>query len=85
MEKLVWIKLLLDPSQDSFSDELLAQTKALIPPGKEPVDLMIDYLRGLKTYTRTVLEGHFGKDFLEITPIEYFLTVPAVSFALISQ
>ncbi|KAI5853264.1 hypothetical protein DFP73DRAFT_603959 [Morchella snyderi] len=78
IEKLVWIKLLLDPSQDSFSDELLAQTKALMPPGKEPVDLMVDYLGGLKTYTRTVLEGHFGKDFLEITPIEYFLTVPAV-------
>lgn len=78
VEKLVWIKLLLDPSQDSFSDELLAKTKALIPPGKEPVDLVIDFLRGLKAHTRNVLESHFGRDFMAITPIEYFLTVPAV-------
>jgi hypothetical protein len=51
-----------------------------MPPGKEPVDLVIDFLRGLKDHTMDVLESHFGKDFIEITPIEYFLTVPAVSF-----
>ncbi|RPB13452.1 actin-like ATPase domain-containing protein [Morchella conica CCBAS932] len=78
VEKLVWIKLLLDPSQDSFSDELLAKTKALIPPGKEPVHLVIDFLTKLKAHIEDVLEGHFGKALLAITPIEYFLTVPAV-------
>lgn len=78
-DKLIWIKLLLDPSQDSFSDDLLATTRALLPEGKKPVDVVTDFLSALKKHTVYVLEGHFGKVYMEITPIEYFLTVPAVS------
>lgn len=77
-DKLIWIKLLLDPSQDSFSDDLLATTRALLPKDKKPVDVVTDYLTALKKHTVEVLEGHFGKVFMGITPVEYFLTVPAV-------
>lgn len=77
-DKLIWIKLLLDPSQDSFSDDLLATTRALLPKDKKPVDVVTDYLSALKKHTVDVLEGHFGKVYMGITPVEYFLTVPAV-------
>lgn len=78
IDKLIWIKLLLDPSQDSFSDDLLATTRSLLPKGKKPVDVVTDYLSALKKHIVDVLEGHFGKVYMGITPVEYFLTVPAV-------
>lgn len=78
-EKLVWIKLLLDPSQNHFPKGLLESSKALMPAGKKPVDSITDYLSALKQHIGTVLEGHYGKAFMAGTKIEYFLTVPAVS------
>lgn len=75
----MWIKLLLDPSQDSFPKALLATSMALMPKDKEPVDAVTDYLSALKNHIATVFEGHYGKAFMKSTTIEYFLTVPAVS------
>ncbi|KAL0636260.1 hypothetical protein Q9L58_004717 [Maublancomyces gigas] len=77
-EKLIWIKLLLEPTQESFPNALLAASAALIPKDKEPVDLVTDYLSALKKHIESVFEGHYGKAFMQSTKIEYFLTVPAI-------
>lgn len=51
-----------------------------MPPSKAAVDVVADYLRSLKEHTIDTLERNFGKEFLEVTPIDYILTVPAVCF-----
>lgn len=78
-EKLSWFKLLLDPAQDPFCDDLLVKSSALIPRNKKPVDLVVDFLQAIKKHTLEELENKLGKPFMSITQIEYILTVPAVS------
>lgn len=39
---------------------------------------MADYLGALKRHTVDTLERNFGKEFLEATPIDWVMTVPAV-------
>lgn len=78
-EKLIWIKLLLDPSQESFPAGLLVTSMALMPLDKKPVDAVTDYLSALKEHIVGVFESRYGKAFMKSTKIEYFLTVPAVS------
>lgn len=46
---------------------------------KRPVDLVADYLSCLRKHTLESLIRKYGGAFLDATPIDYILTVPAVS------
>lgn len=58
----------------------IEEQKEGIPPGKTVVNVVADYLRAVKDHTlQTISKKHLGEKFWETTPIEYHLTVPAVS------
>ncbi|PWW76349.1 actin-like ATPase domain-containing protein [Tuber magnatum] len=79
--RLAWFKLLLDPtkySHASTANSPLARTQLLIPPGKKPVDVVADYLSELYKQTIDHLEKSLGKDVVEVSPLDFILTVPAV-------
>lgn len=57
---------------------MVTKTKKLMPRSKTTVDVIADYLRSLKEHTLETLERNFGKEFLEVTPVDWILTVPAV-------
>ncbi|PWW76345.1 actin-like ATPase domain-containing protein [Tuber magnatum] len=79
--RLAWFKLLLDPtkySHASTANSPLARTQLLIPPGKKPVDVVADYLSELYKHTIDHLEKSLGKDVVEVSSLEFILTVPAV-------
>lgn len=56
----------------------MSRTKKLMPPSKAAVDVVADYLRSLKNHTMETLERNFGKEFLDATPVDIILAVPAV-------
>lgn len=80
---LQYMKLLLDPSQEvgnSLADPLgLERVRSLLPPNKEPVDVVADYLRAIKAHALDVLSNNFGTEFWKVIDVEYHLTIPAVS------
>ena len=83
--RLTWFKLLLDPTKYSLAtvtNSPLAKTKRLIPRGRQPVDVVADYLSELYKHTIDHLEKTLGKDVVEISPLDFILTVPAVSYPL---
>lgn len=47
--------------------------------GKQPVDVVADYLCCLRNHTLDVLKRKYSRAFLAETPIDYVMTVPAVS------
>ncbi|KAF8470618.1 hypothetical protein BDZ91DRAFT_718525 [Kalaharituber pfeilii] len=78
---LQYMKLLLDPSQEkgSFADPLgLKQVRAALPPHKQPVDAVSDYLKAIKNHALEVLSNDLGTEFWTVIPTEYHLTIPAV-------
>lgn len=81
-ERLVWFKLLLDPGRHSITrSSVLARTVELVPTdprAKEPVDVVADYLSCLGKHTLDTLQKVYGRALLDMTPIDYNLTVPAV-------
>ncbi|PWW76339.1 actin-like ATPase domain-containing protein [Tuber magnatum] len=79
--RLAWFKLLLDPtkySHASTANSPLARTQLLIPRGKKPVDVVADYLSELYKHTIDHLEKSLGKEVVEVSPLDFILTVPAV-------
>lgn len=81
--RLAWFKLLLDPTKYSLTNVTnspLAKTKQLIPRGKKPVDVVADYLTELYKHTIAHLEKTLGKELVEVSPLEFILTVPAVIY-----
>ena len=86
-EGLQFMKLLLDPSQESNSllaDPLgLQEVRRALPRNKEPVDAVADYLRGVKTCALEAMRRHLGQDFERVMNLEYHLTIPAVSTNLV--
>lgn len=56
----------------------MSQTKKLIPLFKSVVDVISDFLESLKQHTMETLTRKFGKEFLDLTPIDWILAVPAV-------
>ncbi|KAI5791964.1 hypothetical protein EDC01DRAFT_788326 [Geopyxis carbonaria] len=74
--KLAYIKILLDPSQPRPT--FVEPKKTVLPKGKQPVDIVTDYLTALKSYTYLTLSRRLGRSVLSTTPVEYVLTVPAV-------
>ncbi|KAG0126370.1 hypothetical protein HOY82DRAFT_570205 [Tuber indicum] len=78
---LAWFKLLLDPTKYPLANSTnspLARTKQLIPQGKKPVDVVADYLSELYKHTIDHLEKTLGKSTVEVSPLDFILTVPAV-------
>ncbi|CAZ85793.1 unnamed protein product [Tuber melanosporum] len=78
---LTWFKLLLDPTKYPLANSTnspLARTKQLIPHGKNPVDVVADYLSELYKHTINHLEKTLGKSTVEVSPLDFVLTVPAV-------
>lgn len=67
---------------DDVQLKQLQDTFATIPSGKEPVDLVEDYLKALQQHTLSVIKKAYPKAFVDQldigTPIKYCLTVPAV-------
>ena len=84
-KRLAWFKLLLDPTKYSLANATnspLARTLQLMPPGKNPVDVVADYLSELYKHTIDHLEKALGKDMVDASPLDFILTVPAVTYLL---
>ena len=84
--RLAWFKLLLDPTKYSLAtinNSPLSKTKQLIPRGKKPVDVVADYLFELYKQTIDHLEKTLGKEVVEVSPLDFILTVPAVTYLLL--
>jgi hypothetical protein len=81
-----WTKLLLDESQrdrqlrliqellDGDADPIQNDTSQL---AKEPVEIITDFLSGVRVHLQSVLEGRYGK-MLKLLQQEVVITVPAV-------
>lgn len=81
--RLSWIKILLDPSQPR--PQFVNPKRTVLPYRKKAVDIVTDYLTGLKNYTILTLERRLGKEFVHgdgqgtgKRRVEFVLTVPAV-------
>lgn len=79
-----WTKLLLDKNAPltKYDDPMLEQaTKSGIlqlPPNKDAVDVVADYLTGVYDYIMHVLEKGLTKPILSVSPIEFWFTMPAI-------
>jgi hypothetical protein len=92
--KLVWTKLELDQQRRSdelrmLLDALIGmgnldvrkieQASGLPPyPGKDPVELVGDYLSSVREHLMHLLVNTYGADYLSTVPIDLVVTVPAV-------
>ncbi|KAK6332125.1 hypothetical protein TWF718_002659 [Orbilia javanica] len=88
----VWVKLLLNsPSTandgaNMNADPTFANKPTIkppsgymaLPPGKTAIDVVSDYLSGVYAHTIDRLSQHYGKEYVDVTPIEFVLTVPAI-------
>lgn len=79
-ERLAWFKLLLEPTKYISNNRTINSTRSLISNRntKEPVDVVADYLTCLRRYAIQVIQKTYGEAFVNATPIDYILTVPAV-------
>ncbi|KAI5843800.1 hypothetical protein DFP73DRAFT_550321 [Morchella snyderi] len=79
-ERLAWIKLLLEPTQYILNGGTINSTRGLIlgQNKKEPVDVVADYLTCLRKHVLHCIQKTYGKAFIDATPIDYILTVPAI-------
>ncbi|KAH0606557.1 uncharacterized protein H6S33_003391 [Morchella sextelata] len=79
-ERLAWIKLLLEPTKYISNNGTINSTRSLILDRntKEPVDVVADYLTCLRKHAIHCIQTTYGKAFLDATPIDYILTVPAI-------
>jgi hypothetical protein len=84
MKSYQWTKLLLDKDIDltEFDDpslkELYGDGLLTVPVGKSAKDVCEDYLREVYKFTMEKLEKEIGADLLEITPLEIWVTMPAI-------
>lgn len=83
MKSYSWMKLLLDPTQASkFDDPGLAGSEGSgvlrKPLNKTAVDICADYLTEVAKYAWKALTKRYTIEVLKATPIEFWLTVPAV-------
>lgn len=83
MKSYSWMKLGLDPSGSTQYDEpslVGSEGKGVLakPAHKSPVDICADCLTEIAKFAYSVLEKRMGKEILDTTPIEFWLTVPAV-------
>lgn len=78
-----WMKLLLQPEQASKHDDPSLHTSEgggvlRTPPGKSAVDVCADYLGNIAVFAHDVLKQTCSPETLAVTPLEFWVTVPAV-------
>ena len=79
-----WTKLLLDKdaSPSSYDDprlqDLFGSGLMRLPPNKSAGQVCRDYLKGLYAYTVERIEKHIGRDVFNASPVECWITVPAI-------
>lgn len=78
-----WMKLLLDKSDITLSDDPALARNRLegvlrLPEGKTSVELCADYLYHVALFTMETLERRLSQRTLALTPLEFWFTVPAV-------
>jgi hypothetical protein len=85
MTSYSWTKLLLDrnaPPSESDDPELknvIHSGMLKVPRGKKPVDVVSDYLGCVyRMFWSVLVEKLGGSDILDVTPMEFWLTVPAI-------
>lgn len=81
-ERYSWFKLLLEPTRYAGTRSSMPIRKRGVVPTletKRPVDLVADYLSCLRKHTLETLQRKYKSAFMDVTPIDYILTVPAVS------
>jgi hypothetical protein len=85
MKSYSWTKLLLDQNalrsenDDPGLQRAVAGGVMRLPRGKTAKDVVGDYLRGIyKMFMDAIVEKLGGSDILKITPMEFWLTVPAI-------
>lgn len=78
-ERTAWFKLLLQPTDYGSADCSMAVGTQKLTSPKKPVDIVADYLSCLRLHFLEIIGGSLGKAFLDATPIDYTVTVPAVS------
>lgn len=80
-DKIVGMKLLLDPSQERplFDSAGAAATKAELKKiGKPPVEIASDYISAIYKHAMEVLEGKLPKEYLSGLEKQFVISVPAV-------
>lgn len=70
--RLAWFKLLLE------SDDAEIKRKVNIPDGLDVLDVCTDFLHAIYTFTMEFLYRKKGRPVMEITKVDFVLTVPAV-------
>ncbi|EWC45332.1 hypothetical protein DRE_00731 [Drechslerella stenobrocha 248] len=70
--RLSWFKLLLESDEDDI------KRKVNIPEGLDVMDVCTDFLHALYIYTMETLYRKKGRQVMEITKVDFVLTVPAV-------
>lgn len=83
MKSHTWMKLLLDKSDITLSDDPALARNRLegilwLPEGKTSVELCADYLYHVAAFTMETLERRLSQRTLALTPLEFWFTVPAV-------
>jgi hypothetical protein len=79
-----WTKLLLDKNAPltKYDDPMLEQaTKSGIlqlPPDKDAVEVVADYLTGVYEHIMYTLEKGLTRPILKVSPIEFWFTMPAI-------
>lgn len=79
-DRIAWFKLLLQPTGYTSADCSMVTGTKKLATAKTPVEIVADYLSCIKTHFLETITGSLGKAFLDATPIEYTLTVPAVQY-----
>ncbi|KAL1615733.1 hypothetical protein SLS54_008863 [Diplodia seriata] len=84
MVSYMWTKLLLDSSTPltEFDDPALRDVPGKgmmkLPPNKSARQVCSDYLKGLHAYIVDTLRKEFSTEVYSITPVEYWITIPAI-------
>ncbi|RAL13363.1 Hsp70 family protein [Aspergillus homomorphus CBS 101889] len=84
MKAYSWTKLLLDKNMPLTEYDDVALEKDLqagilnLPAGKTAVDVAADYLNHIYQHIKYTLARHITQVDLDITPLEYWFTVPAI-------
>ena len=80
-EKIVGIKLLLDPDQDRpfYDPSSSTSTKVEIKKlSKAPIDIVSDYFKAIYQHALSKIASKVGKGYLDMLDKQFVLSVPAV-------
>ncbi|KAK0647227.1 Chaperone protein DnaK [Lasiodiplodia hormozganensis] len=84
MVSYMWTKLLLDGStpltefDDPALKDISGEGMLKLPPNRSARQVCSDYLKGLHAYMVDTLCKRFSTELYSITPVEYWITIPAI-------